>query len=62
MRTTEGYSKYVHAGNSLFTLLGFMGLYSVLAILFLVLVNREITHGPMPAGADVHSGMPITVV
>jgi cytochrome d ubiquinol oxidase subunit I len=46
MRTTEGYSKYVHAGNGLFTLMGFMGLYTVLAILFLVLVNREIAHGP----------------
>src|SRR6266567_7893128 len=46
MRTTEGYSKYVHAGNGLFTLIGFMGLYTVLAILFLVLVNREIAHGP----------------
>jgi cytochrome bd-type quinol oxidase subunit 1 len=46
----------------LFTLLGFMGLYTLLAILFLVLVNREIAHGPMPAGADLHSGMPITAV
>ncbi|HWX52955.1 MAG TPA: cytochrome ubiquinol oxidase subunit I [Verrucomicrobiae bacterium] len=46
MRTTEGYSKHVHAGNGLFTLLGFMGLYTVLAILFLFLVHREIAHGP----------------
>jgi len=46
MRTSEGYSKYVHAGNGLFTLLGFMGLYTLLAILFLVLVKREIAHGP----------------
>ncbi|HLJ26670.1 MAG TPA: cytochrome ubiquinol oxidase subunit I [Candidatus Angelobacter sp.] len=46
MRTTEGYSKYVSAGNGLFTLLGFMGLYAVLAILFLFLVHREIDHGP----------------
>ena len=54
MRTTEGYSKYVSAGNGLFTLLGFMGLYTVLAILFLVLVNREIAHGPGP-GAEAHT-------
>ncbi|HVJ09429.1 MAG TPA: cytochrome ubiquinol oxidase subunit I [Acidisarcina sp.] len=46
MRTEQGYSKYVSASNSLFTLLGFMGLYVVLSILFLVLVYREIQHGP----------------
>src|SRR5205807_9349608 len=62
MRTTEGYSKYVHFGNGLFILLIIMGLYTVLAILFLVLVILEIAHGPMPAGADVHSGMPIPAV
>jgi len=46
MRTADGYSKYVHAGNGLFTLLGFMGLYAVLAILFLFLVHHVITAGP----------------
>ena len=60
MRTTEGYSRYVHAGNGLFTLLGFMGLYTVLAVLFLYLMQREIAHGPSGAVADVHTGMPIT--
>ena len=49
MRTSEGYSMNVHAGNGLFTLLGFMGLYAVLAILFLYLVRHEIAHGPGPA-------------
>jgi len=48
MRTTQGYSKYVHAGDGLFSLLGFMGLYTVLAILFLFLTHREIEHGPAP--------------
>ncbi len=38
MRTSQGYSKYVSAGNGLFTLLGFMGMYTVLAILFILLV------------------------
>ncbi len=62
MRTTEGYSKYVSAGNGLFTLLGFMGLYAVLAILFLFLVHREIDHGPSSAAmTDVKTGMPITL-
>lgn len=62
MRTTEGFSKYVSAGNGLFTLLGFMGLYTVLAVLFLYLVQHEIAHGPGPAGdADVAAGLPIIV-
>ena len=45
-RTADGYSKLVSAGNGLFTLLGFMGMYTVLGILFLFLVRREIEHGP----------------
>jgi cytochrome bd ubiquinol oxidase subunit I len=45
-RTADGVSKNVSAGNALFTLIGFMGLYTVLAILFLFLVRREIDHGP----------------
>jgi len=47
MRTTEGISPRVSAGNGLFTLLGFMGLYFVLGILFLFLVSREIERGPL---------------
>jgi cytochrome bd ubiquinol oxidase subunit I len=46
MRTQDGYSKVVSAGNGMFTLLGFMGMYTVLGILFLFLVWREIEHGP----------------
>ena len=46
LRTSAGYSSNVSAGNGLFTLLGFLGLYAVLAIFFLVLVFREIDHGP----------------
>jgi len=46
MRTSEGYSNTVSAGNGLFTLLGFMGLYAVLGLLFTVLVYREISLGP----------------
>ena len=54
MRTADGYSKTVSAGNGMFTLLGFMGMYTVLSILFLFLVRREIETGPAgdtePAG------------
>jgi cytochrome bd ubiquinol oxidase subunit I len=46
VRTSEGYSKTVTAGNTLFTLLGFMGLYTVLSILFIVLIYRAIDKGP----------------
>ncbi|MBI4875603.1 MAG: cytochrome ubiquinol oxidase subunit I [Acidobacteria bacterium] len=46
MRTGEGSSAQISAGNTIFTLLGFMGLYTVLSILFLFLVRREIEHGP----------------
>jgi len=49
MRTSAGYSSTVSAGNGLFTLLGFMGLYCLLGILFTVLMYREISHGPAPA-------------
>src|SRR5499433_38729 len=46
MRTSEGTSPRVSAGNNLFTLIGFSGLYLVMGILFLYLVGREIAHGP----------------
>ena len=45
-RTMEGTSARVSPGNSLFTLIGFMGMYGLLAILFLFLVRREIEQGP----------------
>jgi cytochrome bd ubiquinol oxidase subunit I len=48
MRTSEGVSSRVSAGNGLFTLIGFMGIYMVLGILFLFLVHREVVHGPDP--------------
>ncbi len=53
IRTAEGYSKNVSAGNGLFTLLGFMGVYSVLSVLFVVLVYRIISQGPSTAPAVV---------
>jgi cytochrome bd ubiquinol oxidase subunit I len=46
LRTSDGYSKMVSAGNGLFTLLGFMGMYTVLSFLFLFLIHREIDRGP----------------
>ncbi len=46
LRTIDGFSKSVSAANVWFTLLGFFGMYSLLAILFLFLVQRELAHGP----------------
>lgn len=46
MRTIHGASPRVGAGSAWFSLLGFMGLYVVLSMLWLFLVYREIEHGP----------------
>ena len=48
MRTSEGFSSTVSASNGLFTLIGFMGIYLLLGLLFTVLIYREISHGPAP--------------
>ncbi|MCS6806889.1 MAG: cytochrome ubiquinol oxidase subunit I [Acidobacteriota bacterium] len=55
MRTSEGFSPTVSAGNVMFTLLGFMGMYTVLAILYLLLMWREIEHGPKLLAAEASS-------
>lgn len=46
MRTATGLSATVSAGNALFTLIGFMGVYMILGMLWLFLIYREIEHGP----------------
>ncbi len=53
MRTSEGYSNTVSVGNGLFTLIGFMGIYTLLGLLFTVLVYREINRGPQPSAVPV---------
>jgi cytochrome d ubiquinol oxidase subunit I len=45
MRTDQGFSNNVSAGNGLFSLLGFMGMYTLLSIVFLFLVWHEIADG-----------------
>jgi cytochrome d ubiquinol oxidase subunit I len=54
MRTSAGYSQMVSAGNGLFTLLGFMGMYALMGLLFTVLVYREIATGPEPKAKPAH--------
>ena len=53
MRTHEGFSPTVSSGNVMFTLLGFMGMYFVLGILFLYLIWREVEHGPKLLAAQI---------
>src|SRR5271154_6238232 len=50
-RTSDGYSKVVSSGDTVFTLIGFVGLYFVLGVLFLFLVAREICLGPGDRGS-----------
>jgi cytochrome bd ubiquinol oxidase subunit I len=52
LRTADGSSARISAATGLFTLLGFMGMYTILSILFLLLVYRELDHGPEPAAAN----------
>jgi len=46
LKTSEGISPTVSSGNTLFTLLGFIGLYILLGLLFLSLVGKTINVGP----------------
>jgi cytochrome d ubiquinol oxidase subunit I len=46
LKTSEGISPHVSSGNTLFTLLGFIGLYLLLGILFVVIVMKIILKGP----------------
>ncbi|MBS1839504.1 MAG: cytochrome ubiquinol oxidase subunit I [Acidobacteria bacterium] len=60
MRTAHGSSPRVGAGNAWFTLIGFMGMYTVLSILFLFLVWREIEIGPEPGASRTGAVAPQT--
>ena len=53
-RTRDGYSKVVSNGDTVFTLIGFTGLYFVLGLLFLYLAGREIGRGPDAEGLGRH--------
>lgn len=46
LRTADGVSPTVSSGNTLFTLLGFMGLYLLLGLLFMILVLKIVNKGP----------------
>lgn len=46
MKTAQGVSPTVESGETLFTLIGFAGMYFLLGVLFLYLILREIAEGP----------------
>lgn len=46
LHTSEGSSLNVSSGSVLFSLLGFMGLYALLSVLFVLIVSRIVEHGP----------------
>jgi cytochrome d ubiquinol oxidase subunit I len=48
LRTADGASPTVSSGNTLFTLMGFVGLYALLGMLFAILVGKIIYNGPEP--------------
>ena len=45
-RTAQGYSHKVSNGDTIFTLIGFAGLYAVVGLMFLYLTGRAIYNGP----------------
>ncbi len=54
-RTSQGYSKVVSGGDALFTLIGLVGLYFVVGVMFLFLIGREVIHGPESPDGEAHA-------
>ena len=49
LRTADGSSAHVSSGSTLFSLLGFMGLYALLSLLYFLLITRLVQRGLAPA-------------
>jgi len=56
IRTSQGSSPHVGAANSLFSLLGFLGMYTALSLLWILLVYNHINAGPVGAKQSTHIG------
>ena len=48
LHTADGVSPLLTTGNVLFSLIGFAGMYTVVSMLWLVVMAQEIAHGPTP--------------
>jgi len=57
IRTADGASPQVSSGNVLFSLLGFAGIYTIMSLLYVVVLVKEVAHGPEapPATATLAS-------
>jgi cytochrome d ubiquinol oxidase subunit I len=56
LRTSAGTSLNVSGGMTMFTLLGFMGLYLLIGLLYMVLFIRIVQAGPSaPAHGEGHA-------
>ena len=56
MRTAAGTSQRVSAGNGLFSLLGFMGLYALLSIAFVLIMTKDDRQGHLRSTRPLTSG------
>ena len=54
MRTVDGASPRVHAGETIFTMIGFTGLYLCVGLLYLFLVGRVLVRGPVGLEESAH--------
>jgi cytochrome d ubiquinol oxidase subunit I len=56
IRTADGTSPQVSSGNILFTLLGFAGIYTIMSLLYVVVLVKELAHGPEEAAVSSSVG------
>jgi cytochrome d ubiquinol oxidase subunit I len=56
LRTSQGYSQVVSNGDVIFTLIGYCGLYFAVGVMFLFMIAREISHGPVSEPLPGHAG------
>ena len=59
-RTPEGVSPLVSSGSVLFTLIGFAGMYLVMGLLYILLMVREVAHGPEAEAETLESPEGVT--
>ena len=57
LKTSAGTSPLVHSGNALFTLIGFVGMYFLLGLLFLFLFSEMVKHGPKAVATPDAAGL-----
>jgi cytochrome d ubiquinol oxidase subunit I len=60
-RTEQGVSPLISSGNVLFTLIGFMGVYLIMGLLYIVLMVREVNHGPEAESETLEDPESLTV-